>query len=322
VIRYARCPLLDLILVVLVGIGASACSNAAREGAPREPDSSAGSASDFPSCVVDQRSPEPSPKICDGSDQRTLSVRTGVGGLVADGSMVLYENGDTFLQVTGQCRYWIGGYVVRTGQFSETEADEFGRDLFYGQWQSRCLVGSWHQDAVFDVPNLIFSDGADPVAVTCLDDSPIAGLPEEIRSMRQAWNAWVPRLAQAAERVDGPVRIVALVGFQHFEPTIPVATWPLSWPLSSIAVDVDEDPNVVAPGRGESLLISDPAEVSAIRAIWDEYLSGAHGEWFKVPPVPFKDRTPANDAGSEKLYRVFVRDTTPFEDERGLIPAL
>jgi hypothetical protein len=76
---------------------------------------------------------------------------------------------------------------------------------------------------------------------------------------------------------------------------------------------------------GESTLISDPDEAAGIRAIVDDFRSGAHGELLKYPPYPIRDEQSVSSdplAAPDHTYSIWIRDTTPLEDENGLIPLL
>jgi hypothetical protein len=90
-------------------------------------------------------------EICNGSQDRTLSVVVAVNiDRVAEGSVMLNENGASFVHVRGDCRNWVGGSggLARTGQLDGLAKKTLARELFYGQWESRARLcrrsfGSW-----------------------------------------------------------------------------------------------------------------------------------------------------------------------------------
>jgi len=267
-------------------------------------------------------------EICNGSQDRTLSVVVvpGAGG-IADGSILLAENGVRFFHVRGDCQYWVNkgeGSRYRTGSLGDMKT-QLATDLFYGQWGAKGLTRGWGPDpGTFDASPTRFSDGHDRLSISC----PCAvDVPSEIPAMSSAEQQWEERLSNAGAPVDGPIRIVVID-----DPSrvfgLPEALWPLSWPLSSVAVSAD-DAFTLGPGE-RNVVISDPIEVSKVVSIWEEYLSGAHGPLVQGSAIPFRDVSVSGDAGVGdgganpvgRLYLVLIRDTLPIEDEIGLIPAL
>lgn len=112
----------------------------------------------------------PHTRLCDGSQERRLSIAVVSGSAVPGYDVLLEENGYPFLEVRGDCRYWVtspqnyGHY--RTGLLGSVEAD-LAADLFYGQWASRGLTKHWDPPAgVFDAASARFSDGKDRLAIT------------------------------------------------------------------------------------------------------------------------------------------------------------
>lgn len=275
-------------------------------------------------------------KLCDGSQNRTLSVAVAVDlGRIGGQQILLMENGASFLHVRGDCRYWVDAATTgryHTGVLGKLEED-LAKDLFYGQWASKGLTRSWGPEpGVFDASPTLFSDGRDRLAISCTSDCPLEGAPAEIPAMWKAVAPWLQRLSDAGEPVTGPLRIVVFDG-QTWGPAPygpnPIPIWPLSWPLSSVAVSYDDSFNL-GPGDA-NVVITDADEVAKVVAIWSEYASGVHGSLAQTMPLFFHDAPgrdvdggSAADAGvaSTRLYAVLIRDTIPLEDEKGLVPAL
>jgi hypothetical protein len=265
-------------------------------------------------------------KICDGSTKRRLSmVVVSDLGRVGGEQMLLFENGG-FVHVTGDCRYWVGGGYGRTltGLLGDFEA-KLASDIFYGQWVERGLAKNWGPpDGLFDASATTFSDGNDRLAVAYAGGAGVIhGAPPEVYALWRAAGDWTQRLMATGTPVQGPLRIVVYDGYPTL--AVPPATWPLSWPLSSVSL---VSAQALGPGEG-NVLISDTSDVSKIIPIWEEYLSGSHGTYAQQPPLPFVDAIPPSDGGSAadanafpREYSVVIRDTIPLEDASGIIPPL
>ncbi|MCG8555442.1 MAG: hypothetical protein MJD61_09180 [Proteobacteria bacterium] len=254
--------------------------------------------------------------ICDGSDTLRLTIGTGGGGAIDPTHAVLWEHG-SFLFVQGDCSYWvpqIGSRAqhYRTGTLNSADAAELAEAFEFGRWEALGLVGMWQpRYGDFDIGDYRYYDGQNLIVCTrgCGDES----TPAAVMRMRDSYGSWIVRLNKSGHDIDGPLRITATDRYNWPAVTVPRATWPLDWALTDIAVPWEEV-HAQPPMFGTSRLISNPKEVVALRAIWDEYLSGQHGELWE-PAIPFEDP----HSPQVKTFAVVMRDTTPFENERGLI---
>jgi hypothetical protein len=133
--------------------------------------------------------------------------------------------------------------------------------------------------------------------------------PEEVLAMRDAEQPSIERLWNAGEEYGEALRIQVIRRTTAPGPSEP---WPLSWPITDIAL---EGVALEQLTPGMSTRIDEPDEVVPLRAVWDEYMTGVHGEnWKSTSGIPFEDpRAP------EVQYLVSMRDTLPFEDDRGLV---
>lgn len=144
--------------------------------------------------------------------------------------------------------------------------------------------------------------------------------------MKKAKAEWIQRLWAAGDSVEGPLRIVVIDDASLVFNVTP-AMWPLTWPLASRSITKDQAQGL---GPGEAnVIISDPVEVATVIAIWDEFLSGAHGSLGREPPFPFTDsrhpgdaNAPTDAGATTHVYAVVIRDTIPLEDEMGRVPTL
>lgn len=112
----------------------------------------------------------------------------------------------------------------------------------------------------------------------------------------------------SVSHVDGPLHLIAVEGAIVLQTG---ATWPLAWPITDIVMTREEF-GVLEPYQ--NTLITDPNDAAALRAIWDEWLSGVHGTFWKAAMfIPFGDLPPGQP------YSVQMRDALPMEDAMGYI---
>ena len=248
--------------------------------------------------------------ICDGSDDLRFWAGVTGGGMTAVEHDVLFENGASFFLIDGRCRFWVKPAEnifeeVRSGVLDPGTLAELADDFRYDHWPE--LEGSYFGDvAAFDADNIGFMDRevAISCAANCLGDS----TPPDVVAMREAYVAWSTRLWETGEAVSGDLRANAV---EHSRPPEdwsrewrPVP-WPASVPIESFAVPE-------GGGRPPIVVLSGP-DADALRVLRREFLDGEHGDF------PSAGHSMLISDTDGPLYFVNVRDTTPFEDERGVI---
>ena len=249
-------------------------------------------------------------ELCDGSQNRRLSVVVTVRSDRVPPYLTLkFENGARFFHVRGDCQYWVSrGYGrYRTGLLDDLQT-QLKRDIYYGQWEQRCLARSWATPGLSDVSPLVYSDGNSRVAIAIDADGQNPGVPAEVVRMSKVEYEWIERLWAAGKPVDGPIRLV-VIDDPSLTAGVQSTQWPLSWSLAGVAVSKDQA-SMLRPGEA-NVVITDPGEIAAIVAIWETYLS---------EPRSTLEQFPFEEAG--KVYAVVIRDTTPLDDATGVIPPL
>lgn len=263
----------------------------------------------------------PPVELCDGSSalRFAMYLPTSVER-VEPVSYTLWENGARFLFVFGDCGYWVSGPNnptrvdrYRAGQLTPADVEGLTASFFFGQWSARSLTGYWLPSPDdFDLPTTVFFDGQE--LVVCQGGCGALGVREEVHAMRDAEQGWIDALWSAGAPSDGALRVLA-VRIAEGDPTfdaVPTALWPLGSSLAALAF---EDPEAVPMEPGQSARV-DAEQAPPLIAIWEEYLSGAHGElWRSHGSIPFTEQ----EGGPR--YRVFLRDALPFEDAQGLVDA-
>ncbi len=248
--------------------------------------------------------------LCDGSDGLRLYVFIGGGGPTEPGRQVLIENGFSFILVDGHCRYWVKSAEndyeeLRTGVLDADTLAEFVADFRYDRWPELNRVEPYGAP-VPDGGNVIFLDPE--TSITCQTVCSGASTPPDVEAMALANNTWNTRLWQAGEDVFGDVRISVIESSRDpasLPPGTTLPLWTLSTPIESIAVSAAD---ALALGFGDGVLITG-ADAEALRVMRQGFLdSGAPGSSMLVAA-----------GGGGQLYEVSVRDTTPFEDGRGLV---
>jgi hypothetical protein len=249
--------------------------------------------------------------LCDGSDDLRLFVFMSGGGPTEPARQVLIENGFNFILVDGHCRFWVKPdesifETVRTGVLDAETLAEFVADFRYDRWPDLNRVGAYGT-SLPDGGSVIFVDPE--TSITCQTVCSGPSTPPDVEAMRLANNAWNARLWSIGEAVTGDVRISVIESNRDPASLPPLWTpplWPLSTPIASVVVS---EADIPALRFGDGVLMTG-ADAEALRAMRRHFLdSGARRTGIGM--------LVHDDAG--QLYEVNVRDTTPFEDERGLV---
>ncbi len=251
--------------------------------------------------------------LCDGSPHLRLgALALPAPSRTPPGQQVMWDNGAHFVYIDGYCRYWalLPGQLwseTRSGLLQPDEAQRLARELHYTNWPT--WAGQWIPDnAAADASPFVFYPSLDEKqTIVChgLCDGP--PVPQGLRELATRYRTEIRRLWEHGTAVDGSVRVVAVrarasdyAGVPHFE-------WPLaSLNLGSLAIDEQE---AVGMTYGMGLLI-EGADAAALRELRRQYVeSQVFKNTFHLPVV---DR-----AGSR--YKLFLRDSIPLEDSRGLV---
>ena len=236
--------------------------------------------------------------ICDGGDGLRLAARFADGGLGSPATSIPGANGGAFLYVDGACRAWVSGVAGQALSLtmSPDEADELSERLGVSAWQD-FAGGEWSGDG-YNAPALTLWQPSGQIL--CQRGCVGGDLPEPLSLVGAALLEEIDRLASTAEPLDGPMRVMAIPGFQS---PVPAFAWSYEPPISSFADPGGPDTGVV-PG-----LVESPAATVAVRAAWlDAQLSGSDAQVTGSVPLPVVDAT-----GNQLTYALFARDVLPFE---------
>lgn len=267
---------------------------------------------------VDARAPVSPRTICDGSGDLRVFVAVVGGGLSPAQFRVLQENG-SFIAIDGRCRYWVrsGENVfeeTRSGVLDSDMLAEFVDDFRYDYWPE--LPGRVPSGVpIWDASDIVFMDRT--TRIICVSNCLGASTPADVVAMREANNAWNARLWAAGEAVTGDVRasVIESGGSPEFAPArwnLVATPWPLSIPIESVAVS-EATGESEALGYGDGILFTGP-DAEALRTLRNEFVRNDPAST-GLAAIMIRD-------GDGPFYYVDVRDTTPFEDELGLIPML
>jgi hypothetical protein len=225
------------------------------------------------------------------------------GGQIGPGESVMYENGFIYLFVDAQCNYWVNDpseawNETRTGVLDAESALRIGERLHFGAWPQ--LAGTWSGVGVDDAPVSVFDHAHHTVFCAQLCDSD--DVPDAVKEMRKGFPIVARELWVRGTGIVSSVRAIA-VEVQR-SPGVPFVDWPLSRPISDFV-------RTGYVGSGEGVLEDDPASVQILKELRASFVRGDHGTFFW-------NMLPVTSGGA--YYRLYMRDTLPFEDERGLVP--
>lgn len=247
--------------------------------------------------------------ICNGESRLTFAfVRRIALSNTEPGSQVVWENGQSFLRIDGQCHYWAFSgdsplNEVRTGTLSQARAQQIETDLRFSEWPS--IAGVFGGGSgFFGVTPDVLSDGTNEV--TCLASCSLAG-PADMKALFSRVAALLSELAASGQPASGSIRI-AIEDRQDSSPSFSfsVVTWPLASSMASFVL-----PFGIA-AEGTSFLISggDADVLRKVRVSQRTAPAVRSGiSWIPVRVGP-----------NERLHAMYLRDTLPFEDSKGLLP--
>lgn len=252
---------------------------------------------------------DPSPAICTGDPSVRLVFQVSGGGQVLPGSQVLSENGFQFLLVEGSCRAWMltdRGSEIRTVQLAASDAELLARQLQVAEWGS--LQGQYTRD-LCDGPGWLLRFDRTRIALgsSCggRDDS------ARVRGLEVAARDALAARYAAGAAIDGAVRFVLVAEAPDvvWPPLVAsaAAPWPLATAPDTLAISIlaaqDYQP-------GSSRSVTQP-EADQLRALRRNFAA-------RGGPALSGGFIPVTGAGGSR-YQLFVRDSIPLEDTRGLL---
>lgn len=250
-------------------------------------------------------------KVCDGSSSIRLAVQAMPGRVDPDGSAVQVENGRQFLFVDGGCRYWVQTHLsstaVHTGVLDANQEEALTRGLRYRSWE--WLKGNWQGEQSYkDWGAIYFWDASHTVA--CHDGCQMPTTPVGFRDVLAYWDEKnvVDTLWKAGTPVQGGGVRFLMVAATTSTPT--PLDWPLEQPAEDFLVPVDE---VFSLRPGDSRLVDKPDEVQKLRDLRAAYQARPDLVNYTAGKLPIRG------VGKPPVYGLLMRDTLPFEDERGLV---
>jgi hypothetical protein len=248
--------------------------------------------------------------ICDGSDGLRLAMALGGGGLIEN--ELERALGFKYLYVLGTCEYYVLPSIegvrwpdARTGVIDKATEEALSRAIDYGGLAG--IAGSWGTDNVSDGSTLLVSDGA--VTVACY-----AACEQGPAAAQALWieqKVWTDKLWEQGEPLLGALRI-SVVGSPGaaMEPAFDPEPWPLAAEPWSLAAEESVDTNY------PTVRIDSGDDLETLRELRQKYRED--------------DEPPANslymhghlqfhDMAGVDLFRVWIRDSLPIEDDDGRV---
>jgi hypothetical protein len=289
------------VLLLLVGCSCAAPEADGTGGSPEGGGGGPPPAVDSPPLPVDA-----SRKLCDGSPSLRLAVQGMAGDLLPNGEAVWFENGAHFLFVDGTCRYWVQLHPaqgLRVGQLDREQEEVLTRSLLYRSWAA--LAGTWPGPAgTYDAGSYVFWDAQ--YTVTCDSTCNTPQTPKALRELVVGGyvDSMLQSLWQQGEKLqEGSMRLVVVPGVVSYQD-------PFDWPLAQSVESFASEPSAQVE-YGESRLVVDAADVLELRELRAHYDASP-------APQSTSGKIPLLGAGGV-IYGLFLRDTLPFEDGKGLV---
>jgi hypothetical protein len=245
--------------------------------------------------------------LCNGDPAVRFAYQAVGGGQSLPGSQVVFENGSLYLLVTGGCHYWTmrdRQSDLREGDLSPAQAAELAHELRLGSWSD---LDREYVRPLCDGGDDLFRFDDRQVAIRSRCSAPDTS--SSVQWLTQAAGAASQRAYDRGAPVSGPVRFVLVSELGTWSSNVEgrAAPWPLSIDPASIALSYE------AATRYEygSSQIATSGDAAVLRQIRRDFFASGGG--------PFSGGfIPILGPGGAR-YQLFVRDSIPLEDDRGLL---
>jgi hypothetical protein len=255
-------------------------------------------------CGSDDEAPATVP-LCDESDELTLRIFVGAGGMDYYGSEVRRENGSPSFAVDGQCRYFVSGGWNNQRQGSDlgwrqgTVDDELRRTL-------ESEVGAEDLASVYECFPAGPVDAGPMVVANARSSLECGGAGEDLLAVFARMGPRARDLWEQGQPLDGDLHIT-LVEASGGEPPRRY-----SWP-SELAFEQYWEPAQRLSGQQPRSQRVAAAEAAPLRALREQFLRDTQpGVLYTAGGIPIV-------AGNQQAT-MFMRDALLYEDERGRLP--
>lgn len=239
--------------------------------------------------------------LCDGSDDvRFLFVLPGSDGLSGYPSFATVR-GEGFVAIDGQCRFWSANGAtqrVLSGTLSADSAASFARAIGYEQFAEYPLYDDQQGCTGTGLTRIWSPAGRAHCICACQEDPDLEGWLQVINTMS---DPGVKELFANGQSLTSPLQL-ALIGYPR------ILDVPVPWPLSraptqnEIYYSPDFDPPFLDESSGAK--ITDPGELSALRATRDNYVGGAPQDFTPLVWTDPETQQPA-------WFHMILRDELP-----------
>ncbi|WAS95388.1 hypothetical protein [Nannocystis punicea] len=250
-------------------------------------------------------------KICDGSDAIRLAMVVGGGGSIEN--ELERALGFRYLYVLGTCEYYALAQLegvqwsdARKGVMDVATEEALSREMDYGGLAE--IAGHWTTKGDFDSTTLVVTDGVATMSCyAACQEGPAAA-----QALGPLSKAWTDTLWEQGEPLLGALR-VSVVVVPGGAPGMSGAPWPLTIDPSAIAAvegPTSEYPTVRIDG-GDDL-----ATLRELRRQYreDDLPADLPNSLYQHGYLLFQ-----RDGGPD-LFKMWIRDSLPLEDEDGHIP--
>jgi hypothetical protein len=254
----------------------------------------------------------------------TFAAVKGTGGQAIPATLMMSENGSSFLIVEGTCRYWVQtGQLehVVSGMLTAADRQALREDFQLDRWQQ--LVGDYPNSG-FDIPSYFYVFGRGKLQTPCGTSDEVGGCiqtgtgsksDQNLGPLHAAFYNTTRRFSARGPTVTADLRYLlvegtsAVVNYQWSNP----GTWPLGDPR-----EVATPQSVLDNGytRGSSRLASG-RDADALRELWRQYLDYEISGREVDMPASASAAIPIEVDGTR--YQLFIRDSIPLEAPNGLI---
>ena len=261
--------------------------------------------------------------LCDGQPGITFYARLRPGGLGNIGRALMSEHGSSFFIVDGSCHYFAQfGQLARvvSGALTPQDVQVLRQSFQLERFQE--LTGDYGSSAA-DAGSFEYALGRGGFTTPCAPFGEYGGcigrgstVPrEEVAALAPAFYDTLLHYSEIGAPYDGAVRYLLM---PHDGSTNDPRLWgnPASWPLGEAGAIAWERVRAASYGP----VMSDSAtgtDADALRDLWQRFLDYEVSGRYPNAPAAQSDYLPIRQGGVH--YRLFIRDSLPYEDPRGLI---